>query len=68
MKTIRLATYASAVIAAIGLSLSVHAEDTDSGGGKFYFPVGIAYGSGIHKATEKLFDFYKADGFHGKFS
>jgi len=57
MKTIRLASCAIAVIAGIGLSSSARAE------GKFYFPVGVAYGSGIHDATDKLFDFYKQDGF-----
>ena len=44
-------------IAGMGLSPSARAE------GRFYFPVGIAYSSGIHTATDKLFDLYKQDGF-----
>lgn len=57
MKTIRLASCAIAVITGIGLSSSARAE------GKFYFPVGISYASGIHNATDKLYDFYKQDGY-----
>jgi hypothetical protein len=55
MKTIHLASCAIAVIAGIGLSSSARAE------GKFYFPVGISYASGIHDATDKLYDYYKRD-------
>jgi hypothetical protein len=44
-------------VAGMGPSSSAHVE------GRFYFPVGIAYSSGIHTATDKLFDLYKQDGF-----
>ena len=57
MKTIRLASCAIAVITGMGLSSSARAE------GRFYFPVGISYASGIHDATDKLYDFYKQDGY-----
>jgi len=61
MRATRLTTYAITAITVLGLSRHVRAED--STGGKFYFPVGFAYASGIHKATDKLFDYYEQDGF-----
>jgi hypothetical protein len=57
MKASRLAAFACVVTLGLGLQGSARAE------GHFYFPVGFSYASGIHDATDALFDFYEADGF-----
>ena len=59
MKTIRAATLVVATL--IGFTRQPAAA-VETGCG-FHFPVGFAYSRGIQDANNKLFDFYKADGY-----
>ena len=52
---IRQLTGVIALLIGIGSQCSLQA-------GQFFFPVGISYASGISDATDKLYDFYKQDG------
>jgi hypothetical protein len=57
MKAFSVASLLCAATIGFAVQSSAHAE------GQFHFPVGICYASGIQDATDKLFDFYKSDGF-----
>jgi hypothetical protein len=46
------------VAALVGLSLQWSVQAA----GKFYFPIGLSYISGLHDANDKLADFYTRDG------
>jgi hypothetical protein len=57
MRTSLAASLAVASFVGLNLPSPAHAE------GQFHFPVGISYASGIQKVTDKLYDFYTADGY-----
>gem|GEM_PF-1157200 len=57
MKNIRVAVLVLVTVIGIGIPASARAE------GKFYFPVGIAYGSGISDVTDTLAKYYEQDGY-----
>ena len=55
MKRIHLATLIITTITCFGLLPRAQ--------GQFYFPVGIAYCSGVQNASDKLLDYYQQDGY-----